>query len=271
MSVRVIVHAGFHKTGTSSLQTYLGSHRALLSPYFNYYGKMQFLQAGAAGRIYGQRPFPWRLWRFRQLFRAFLTTVQPARVIVLSRETFSGIMPGHKRFLGGQVTDFQSAAIPLARTITSELKRRFGPETEIIFLYTLRARMPWITSAYGHLLRSIRLTKDLDPFVAQFPATFDLGREAQVIRDAIKPIQVRTSWLEDSARHRLGPATPLLEAAQVPSWVIDELPGAERINTGHSAALLQEFLRMNREMSNRQALKAAKEALAAEERAARNV
>ncbi|MFT6684656.1 MAG: hypothetical protein ACJAQV_001833, partial [Loktanella salsilacus] len=51
--VHVIVHPGFHKTGTSSLQSWLGQNRRALKPYLSFYGKADFLTAGSAARIYG--------------------------------------------------------------------------------------------------------------------------------------------------------------------------------------------------------------------------
>ena len=75
---RVIVHAGFYKTGTTSLQAYLARHRAALAPWFDYYGQADFEQAGAEARIYGQRPFPWRKARFRAALRRFLAGIPDA-------------------------------------------------------------------------------------------------------------------------------------------------------------------------------------------------
>lgn len=98
--IRIIVHAGFHKTGTTSLQDFLYQNKSSLAPYMAYYGKMDFLDAGTQARIYAQRPFPHGLIKFRYAFRAFLENIPDHSMIVLSRETFSGGMPGHHTLSG---------------------------------------------------------------------------------------------------------------------------------------------------------------------------
>ena len=57
----VIVHAGFYKTGTTSLQKYLARNRRALKPVFDFYGQDDFKSAGARARTYAQRPFFWWL------------------------------------------------------------------------------------------------------------------------------------------------------------------------------------------------------------------
>jgi len=89
-------------------------------------------------------------------------------MIVLSRETFSGGMPGHHTLSGRLMTSYQRPAKRLAKVIISELRRRFGPSTEITFFYTTRERESWLRSVYGHLLRSIRITDDYVSFRPAF-------------------------------------------------------------------------------------------------------
>ena len=153
---RVIVHAGFHKTGTTSLQTHLAKLRQDVKPWFDYYGQNDFKNAGARARIYAQKPFLHRKLRFRLSFRAFLNSVPDAEVIVLSRETFCGVMPGHRDWRGRMLQSFAAAAVPLCRVVESELARRFD-SPRIEFVFTTREREAWIRSVYGHLLRSIHL------------------------------------------------------------------------------------------------------------------
>ena len=258
--VHVIVHPGFHKTGTSSLQSWLGQNRRALKPYLSFYGKADFMAAGSAARIYGQKPYPWRLRAFRSMFDRFLARIPDAPVIVLSRETFSGSMPGHRRFPNRLIRDYRSVAVPLGQQIIAALRARFGPEVKITFLYTLRDRESWIRSVYGHLLRSIHLREDYDRFRARFPDLIDLRAEAEAIAKALG-VDARFVTLEETGPRRLGPASAVLDLVGVPQQVRDRLPPAVRANTGQTPAMEAEFLAMNRASRDKAALKAAKDAM----------
>ena len=258
---RVIVHTGFHKTGTSSLQSYLAENRKALKPYMVFYGKAAFLQAGSAARIYGQKPFPWRRRAFRRSLDAFLASVPDAPVIVLSRETFSGAMPGHRRIFGGMVRDYRRAAVPLGREIVAALQARFGPEVQVEFLHTLRERESWIRSVYGHLLRSIHLTEDFAAFRARFPDLIDLRDEAQRIASRLHLSAHHVVALDEVGAAREGPAKAVLDLVGVPQDLRDALPPARRANSGQSPALEAEFLALNRSGRSKAWLKARKDAM----------
>jgi len=259
--IRVIVHAGFHKTGTTSLQDFLYQNKSSLAPYMAYYGKMDFLDAGTQARIYAQRPFPHRLIKFRHAFRAFLENIPDHSLIVLSRETFSGGMPGHHTLSGRLMTSYQRPAKRLAKVIISELRRRFGPSTEITFFYTTRERESWLRSVYGHLLRSIRITDDYVSFRARFPKLLGPEAEAQKLARALSPVPVIMAALEDYSSAREGPAAALLDLMTIPPELRGCLRPILRQNTANPAATQAEFLRLNREIKSKAKLKAAKEAL----------
>lgn len=264
--VRVIVHAGFHKTGTSSLQDFLKINRDALAPWVVSYGKADFRSAGAHARLYGERPYRWRLFRFRRSFRRFLAGLPSDTNLILTRETFSGGMPGHRRVTGRLMTGYAETAIPLARVLIREIQHRFGPDTEIAFFYTLREREDWIRSVHGHLLRSIRMTDDLDQFRARLPDLRSPADEAALIARAIAPTPVLTATLEDYAAHPAGTAAPLLDHFGVPDEIRALLRKAPRSNTGQSADQRAVFLDLNRTIRDKAVLKSRKEALLRQDR-----
>jgi len=267
--VRVIVHAGFHKTGTSSLQDYLLRHRDTLAPAFTYYGQPHFPKAGNAARRYALRRFPWRLWAFRLRLRRFLSSIPDAPLIVISRENLSGATPGQPDWRGRTITAYAPAAIPLARATVAELRRRFGPEVRIEFFYTLRASEPWLRSLYGHHLRGRRLTEDFPGFRARFADGFDLRDEAARLAAALAPVPVHTAALEDYAGARSGPAEALFDLIELDPELRAGLPRALRWNVGQRPAIEAEFLRLNRTVRRSAELTAQKEALARRVRASK--
>lgn len=251
---RVIVHAGFHKTGTSSLQTWLGENRRALRPWFDFYGQGDALHRSAvAARIYAKTPFPWRLDDFREAFRADLAALPASGTVVLSREHYSGVMPGHRRWDEKTIRRFRPAAIPLGKVILAETRRRFGPETRVEFLYTTREDEAWAASLYGHLLRSIHLTEDYESFRARLPRRIDLAGEAESIAEKVQPDALHIRALEE-ADLRIGPAGFVLDLTGVPEDIRATMPPARQVNLGDAEPLREEFLALNRSDRSREAL-----------------
>jgi hypothetical protein len=258
---RIVFHPGFHKTGTTSLQKYIDAHKAALTPYFTPYIHMG--AAGPLARYYGHKQFPWRLWAFRRELRRFLKTVPAEGTILLSRETFCGVMPGHHGIGGKLIRDYQAAAKPLCAVTLQELRRRFGPDLDLTFLFTTRERRSWLRSVYGHLLRSYRVTEDFDAWAAQFDQTLSLEDEARQLAAHFPDCKLETRALEEFGSHNCGMAACVLELMGVPAEVIDALPPARRENAGKPADVAAELLRLNRSPIGRKALIKAKEKLLA--------
>lgn len=258
---RVLVHAGFHKTGTTSLQSYLAQNSKALAPYFTFYTKDAFPEAARLSRLYGQRRFPWRRKAFRAAFAGFLSGIPDAASIVLSRETFAGIMPGHRDWRGRPIQNFRRAGIPLCADIVDAIRQRFGPQVDIAFLFTTRDPETWLNSVYGHLVRSIHLTEGFDGFRSQFRQPVDLDREANRIARALLKVRVHIARLEDLADRPEGPAAAVLDVIGVPEEVRRTLPRAKRHNERQSADLEAKFLELNRADLSKPSLKIQKAAL----------
>ncbi len=260
---RVIVHAGFHKTGTTSLQDYLKEKRKALGPYLTYYGKADFLQVGAHAGIRGQKRFWWRRRMFRRAFRRFLTGIPDAPIIVLSREAFSGAILVHRSFGGREVARYSDTVIPLANEILRALREWFGQDVRVEFLYSLRDRDTWLANVHGHFLPSINLTDDIAAIRAGFALPPDPEADAAQTAKSLAPAAVHTVWLEDYADVQEGPAAAVLDLAGVPASVRTGLPAAKRRNTGQAEDLRAAFLKIDRAGVSRAALKTTKAALLA--------
>ncbi|CUH67920.1 hypothetical protein TG4357_03284 [Thalassovita gelatinovora] len=256
---KVIVHAGFHKTGTTSLQQHLIRLRKPLKPFMTYYGKNDFIAAGTHARKYAQKPFWHRRIMFRRAFRRFLAGIPADPVIFISRETLAGTMPGHRDWRGRVIHDYAHSAVPIGREIIRELRRRFGPDVEVEFLLTTRAADKWLRSVYGHLLRSIHLTESYEDFLAQFMGLPNPTAEAHRIANGLRPCKTHIIALENYTGHRHGPAGMVLDLIGVPEAVQDTLPAAKRENVGQTKQLEAEFLALNRSGKPKAALRKSKE------------
>jgi len=266
---RIIVHAGFHKTGTTSLQAFVETNKSILKPWADIHLKTDLGRARYLGRWYGQRPVFWRLWMFRHGFRRFLSGIPDAPTIFISRESFSGMMPGFFRRNGAQVTAYVDQAVPLAHEIILGLRRRFGPSCQIEFLYTTRQGQPWLKSLHAHIVRTSSLRDDFEAFQRRFGPPPNLDHQAGTIATAIAPVKVHVATLEDAAGHRLGHGRAVLSLLGVPRRDWPRFGDSSHNNLGQSDALTDEFLEMNRRERSGPELKAAKKAMLIAERNAR--
>ncbi|MGR3434333.1 MAG: hypothetical protein ACU0CO_05515 [Shimia sp.] len=234
-ATRVLIHPGYHKTGTTSLQTWLATNRAALAPYVACYGKDALGPVGSTARLYGQRPFAWRLWAFRRALRAFLAGVPPGPILI-TRETLAGAMPGHRGPLGRPIHRYGPASRAMARVMRAEIDRRF-PGAEIAFLYTLRDRAAWMESVHGHLLRSIRITETQGAFAVR-PIPGPAAEAAAMARHL--PCPVLTASLDDGAEAL---TRPIRTFFGVPDDLALAPIGHE--NQGQPPALRAAFARLN--------------------------
>ncbi|MGR3468960.1 MAG: hypothetical protein ACU0CI_13890 [Shimia sp.] len=258
MAPRIIVHAGFHKTGTTSLQHYLRSHRPQMRRFFDYIDYRSFPEVTAAANTFSQMRNPLTLRRFRLRLRRALDGRVGADVLVLSAEAFSGLMPGHRRWTGAPILDY-GGAVPLAFAVRDVLGR-IAPDAAVEFAYTTREREAWIASVWAHLVRSIRMTDDLGTFRARFDPKWGPTQAAQRIAEAL-PCPVHLLPLEATMEALTGPAGPILDLAGVPPGVQARWPMAVRKNTGNDAEETTQLLSLNRSIRGREALRAAKAAL----------
>lgn len=229
---RIIIHAGFYKTGTTSFQRYFEQNATLFESKFHYCSKAQLSEAAIAAREFGTRPFWWRLRAFRRAFEELVTTLPDADVIVLSREQFSGAMPGFKTIFGRRITSNATAGLPLAKEMSRALRRRFGENASIEFLFTLREGEAWVKSLYGHVQRSKNMTQDFAAFRNSFPKNIDLLSEAASIAQAAMADEFHTSFLEATSTHPLGPAKALIDLLALPTDFCEKLPPARHENKG---------------------------------------
>jgi len=145
---RVIVHAGFHKTGTTSVQKFLranGKHIyprcALVLP-----GRLRKGAALMAVR-YSRFGTDALLDQYGSDLHEVLSKIERKnRAVLISDENIAGRMPGQD----GQLTYSATSAL-MART-EDVICDIYGAETDVVFHFTTRAPQDWLRSTYKHNL-----------------------------------------------------------------------------------------------------------------------
>lgn len=254
---RIVVHAGFHKTGTTTIQNFLQHHGPVLWPHTALALPFRLRKGAArAARRYDDSRSPAALDELSRELTALFDSLSLGlhRRLLLSDESLSGRMPGYPG-----VTAYE-AAVPLMERIAGAITD-FYPDPDLTFILTTRAPDAWLRSTWKHAVRHARVTEDFPDFAARQRPGADLSGLTDTIRKALSPLEVVESPLETAALLPLGPAQPVVDLLALPPSTVDQLRPAPPANPGPSDDAVAEMLRLNRSGLAGEALEAAKAAL----------
>jgi hypothetical protein len=249
--MRILVHPGFHKTGTTSVQYGLERNAGVLNARVRVLQMDDFPDAIAAARRHTAQPAPRRLKKYAAGFTAAVAPLDPGdpRPLLVSSEKLLGWIPGRKENWSYDATpDF-------TERLADVLEGHFGTGADITFYFTTRAAGDWARSVYWQNLRSMRITED---FAAYHPR---LERAAR-LDDVVAATRAR---LGARARVISRPVEALSEEPQGPLGAIlrelgvaaDDLMPFKSYNM-QPAGGVEELLRLNRSDLDEAALNAAK-------------
>lgn len=246
--MRILLHPGFHKTGTSSAQHFLWVNRETLARNGIDLRLLRHLREPArlAMRLHRDPAALFDLPRAME----WATEGIEGPMAILSCEGLAGHMPGYK-----DLTQYDTAPASIA-LIANWLQDRFN--AEVITVLTLRPRGSWLGSAWRHHLRGQRLTEDEHSFRKRLRDGGDLAAAADAIEKALHTPVIRLGWGK-LTRHPMGPGGAILEQL-CPR--LDGLQTPPPANQSPDDALCQQFLDLNRSALDDATVIAEKERLA---------
>ncbi len=239
--MRLVLHAGFHKTGTSSVQQALVANRAALAGHARIFLKADFKPLADACRAASVSDSLDDYARVTQAAAGFGSTLDPAdpRPVLMASEDLSGIVPGRRGVLGYQ------AAPQIMRALLDGFAQSL-PAAEPTLFFSTRAADAWVRSVWWQNLRSTRLSAGLDRFSIDLAAGSDLDRAVRWIRAAVAPVPVVTARLEHSGQKPLGPLDPVLDLLDLPTDLRAGLALGPVANAAPAQGLPEVFLALNR-------------------------
>ncbi|ROT99391.1 hypothetical protein [Histidinibacterium lentulum] len=253
MGRRILLHPGFHKTGTSSAQHFLWHNRERLAPVARLYLLRHLRLVADAAMRYARKRQVADLVAAAGSLTEVLADAPGDRHLVLSCEGLSGHIPGWP-----DVADYGAAAEILPVLVQVLRESLSGHECHVVL--TTRAPEAWLSSAWRHLLIGTRLREDWPVFARRYHRAADLDGAARRIASALAPLPVTCLPLERAREHPLGPGGALLELAGLSS---EGLLPVGHGNRGPDADLARELLALNRSGLTTEDLKARKQALCA--------
>ncbi|MFV0245022.1 MAG: hypothetical protein ACK5IB_08390 [Qingshengfaniella sp.] len=260
--VKAILHPGFYKTATTSIQDCLRQNRATLAPHTTLLLEEDLGAANHLGKIWAERGGSWRLVLLRRALRKALRQVDPHKPLILSRETLTGTLPG--TILARQpVLDYITPGQRLCTILVQEIRRHMGADCPITLVFGTRETEAYLRSVWGHHIRATAMTLDYPAFRARLAPDFDLTAQADAIHAKLPGTALRHAPVETGNLTRMGPAGPLLDLLDLPPDVMAALSPTPRKNQGVPRDVLNEMRDLNRTITDPKALKDAKKHLRA--------
>lgn len=257
--MRVVLHAGFHKTGTTTVQQALYRNRDTLASHLRLVPRVRMVPAGKAAQAWsaGGDPFDLALFGYElaQVMEAW--DGDDPRPVVVSAEDLCGHMPGRAG------VDGYAATAPLTQAVADTLAA-LHPKAAPVFYFSTRGAGDWLASAHVQHLRASRMTLGAEAFRDRFRGAADLTAVAEGIAAALAPIPVHHCALEKSRARPLGPLDPLLDLLDLPEGLRDRLEPLPPANTALPPDCAEDLLALNRSDLDDAALREAKRALIAE-------
>ncbi|WP_170469523.1 hypothetical protein [Ruegeria arenilitoris] len=250
---RVLLHLGFHKTGTTAAQSFLYENRELIWPHFALMlpyktRKLGLSNAATRHSIYGTLG---TLSDFSTQLRDYLATRNfgTRRGLILSEENFSGLRPSRN------IDQGYAAAPDLAACVVDAIRDRFaGQEVDITIYLSLRQRGSWLRSLWAHDLERTREVQDFEAFRANMDHLPSLEDTVEDIRKKLPSVSVTEDWLEEMQLRRFGSGTPFADFLNLPREKAGQLVPPAKINTRLPEEVLAELLNLNRSRLDEAAL-----------------
>lgn len=232
--MRILVHAGFHKTGTSSLQSCAAANAKLLSPHLNLLLPGDLRSVAQLARSYEIRPAKRKLKRMRAKLDAVLPP--PDKPLLITSEDLSGLVPGRRPGTG------YVHAPDLLHCVGTTLKTRY-PEADITIWFTTREAEAWMKSIYWQNLRGHRITEDFETYRARLSDALPLEDRVDAVRARLgERARVVSTGIEACRDRAVGPLSAALDLLGLPDTELrPTLPVNVRPRNG-----IETLLRLNR-------------------------
>lgn len=237
----ILLHPGFHRTGTSSMQHFLWLNRETLAPHLTVRLTRHFKPLAQHCARYAASLNPLDLTDLiGALDQGFAENPVPRdRNLLISSEALCGTIPGEHG-----IADY-SAAPALITYMVGYLQERF-PDAQVRVILTTRTPDDWLFSAYRHILRRSRMTLTREDFAVKYAKAADLDAIVADIAEAIAPAETLYLPLDHALNSHLGPGTALLDQLPLPDDIRERLLPVGIGAAGAAPHLWGQFLAMNR-------------------------
>lgn len=229
MSRRIIIHAGFHKTGTTTLQETFALNATSLLPHLELY-----LQHGALISSLSRAVLDFSGNRCKDT-KADITTCARAffalidqndpRPVLVSSESLAGHFPG-----SSGVGKYEPA--PIAMELIRDAWRDVTGSVDSFETYYSTRRTGWLASCHWQRLKTNRTTMSLQDYTDKYAIAADHDAIIGDLRTRLGDHAVHTTALEDMD-HPIDPVLDILNLSHLRNGLI--LPPNANRSLGEAA------------------------------------
>ena len=238
----IVVHAGFHKTGTTAIQSFLSDNGPHLWPHMALVLPGRIGPVSKCATLHSVMQDPLTLEEYHGRLTAFLQTLHlgKKRHLLISCEDLAGLIPGR----GGHENYATCPVLLLATKVA--IKDVFGPDMALSFYMCTRDQDAWLRSSYWQNLRVSKLKMDYDPYAATYRDAANFKSILAQAQTLLGDTPIVTRALEDTGALRFGPATPLIDLFPLPPDCLDALAPPQARNVSPDSALIAQMLAVNK-------------------------
>lgn len=238
----VVVHAGFHKTGTSSVQALLRQHGKQIWPQHALVLPPRIRGILRVATLHSGLRDPLSLSEYAFRLKEFLSTLSlgAKRGLCISAEDLAGLIPGRNGHLGYE------AAPALMATTARCLTEVLGNDIDLTFYLSTREKEAWLRSTYWQNLRGSRLIEGFEAYAETLAEHADLDATARAIAASVAPHPVITRPLEEARDLPLGPGEPLLDLLHIAPASRAQIQPVKAYNAAPPSDLIEAILHLNR-------------------------
>jgi len=252
---KFVLHAGFHKTATSTVQMALETQIDLLSEYVEILPRKLLKPVRKSAQLFSIDHDPMHLAMLEAFLAEILLSLNldDPRPVLASSEDFSGYLIGRHG-----VPDYR-AAPHIAAAVQQTLMRVCPDAFELTVYYSTR-RTNWLRSCHWQLISNSTEAISFEEFKHRYAHAADFEPILTQVAQAVDPGPVFAADIENF-NGRLGPLQPLLELCDIPKEAQAQLTLPSPQNVGGSEALVTDLLNVTEELKqngaqDRQILKA---------------
>ncbi len=239
---KMLIHPGFHKTGTTSVQKMLIRNKKRISQETHVFLHRHIQPVCEWARAYSASRETYDLVGYTLELTEFLQRLidAPRMHVCISAEDLLGHMPGRRG-----LTSYDAAPV-LMKTFVETVENVLPFQMEMIFYFSVRDAEPWLKSCHSQHLRTVKMELDEAQYIEAYRDSARLGRVIDLVRVAVAPHRVEWGRLEDTRDLRLGPLEPIIDLLEISSVKRAQIKTLPPQNEALPDSLRQEFLRINR-------------------------
>lgn len=233
--MHILLHPGFHKTGTSSLQGGARTQIDRLAAHLQFRNTADLPRSARSARRFSARPERINLRKFADDFAQELGNVAPdgPQNLLISSEDLCGTLPGLRGVMS------YDAVPSLMNVATAVLQSRFGGDARITLWFTTRTRESWLRSMWYQNLRAQRLTEDFAAFRPLLARAAELDAVVTGVNMRLGGrTRVIATPIEECGPAPLGPLGAALDLLGIPADGLAPLPARNAQPEGAAEELL---------------------------------